>query len=56
MKLLKEQDDAEWDRMQAEYANDNSDDEDEEEDFAWYDINDKDTYFVLTTMTKTVYK
>ena len=25
---------------------------DEEENFAWYDINDKDNFFVLTTLSK----
>ena len=34
-----------------------SDDSDEdEEDFAWYDINDADTYFVLSTGNKLIYQ
>lgn len=31
-------------------------DRNEEENFAWYDINDRDTYFVLTTMNQHIYR
>lgn len=55
MTLLKIQDETEWAKL-VEDVNDDSDEDDEEENFAWYNINDADTYFVLTTMTKQVYK
>ena len=32
------------------------DDDEEEENFAWYDLRDKNTYFVLNTMNKNTYK
>ena len=32
------------------------DDENEEENFVWYDINDRDNYFVLTTLNQHVYR
>jgi hypothetical protein len=54
MKLLKEQDEAEWANLVKEY--DSEDDESDEENFAWYELRDKDTYFVLNTMAKTVFK
>jgi hypothetical protein len=54
MTLLKLQDETEWAKM-VEDVNDDSDEDDEEENFAWYNINDVDTYFVLCTMTKQVY-
>lgn len=53
MKVLKEQDEAEWQKLIEEFNS--SDSDDEEEDFAWYDMEDKDTYFVLTTLNKIVY-
>lgn len=31
-------------------------DADDEENFAWYNINDKETFFVLTTMNKHCFK
>lgn len=37
-------------RRRLEYHEGQVFDADEEENFAWYDINDKDTYFVLTTL------
>jgi len=49
MKMLKVFDEGELDELVKEI--DSSDeDEYEEENFSWYDINDKETYFVLTTM------
>ena len=53
MRLLKEQDAAELAMLEKEYNC--SDSDEEEENFAWYDINDRDTYFVLTTMNRLVY-
>ena len=49
MKVLKEQDEAEL-RALVREIDSSDDDENEEENFAWYDINDKDNYFVYTTM------
>lgn len=54
MKLLKDQDDEEWSKMTEEYNS--SEEEDDEENFAWYTDGDKDTYFVLCTKYKNVYK
>lgn len=51
MSLLKLQDETEWAKM-VEDVNNDTDEDDEEENFAWYNINDADTYFVLTTMIK----
>lgn len=54
MRLLKEQDAAELAMLEKEYNC--SDSDEEEENFAWYDINDRDTYFVLATMNRLVYQ
>jgi len=40
----------------AEEFADLDDEDDEEENFAWYDLDDKDTYFALTTCNKQCYK
>lgn len=56
MKLFKEQDEEELKKLIAEVNGSESGDTDEEENFVWYDINDRDTYFVLNTMSKNVYK
>jgi len=58
MKILKEQDEEELKKLIQEIngSGSSSADSDEEENFAWYDINDRDTYFVLTTMSKHVYQ
>ena len=58
MKLLKEQDEEELKNLIQEINGSGSSggESDEEENFAWYDINDRDTYFVLTTMSKHVYQ
>ena len=54
MKMLKVFDEGELNELVKEI--DSSDeDEYEEENFSWYDINDKDTYFVLTTMNQQMY-
>jgi hypothetical protein len=53
MMLLREQDEAELEKLVEEF---NSDEDDEEENFAWYDLRDKDTYFCLGTMNKHGYK
>ena len=52
--LLKEKEEEAITKAFSEFNN--SSDDDEEENFAWYDINDKDTYFVLNTQNKLVYK
>lgn len=54
MKVLKEQDEEEWQTMTKEYNS--SEDEDDEENFAWYNDEDKGTYFVLCTKYKNVYE
>ena len=53
MRVLKEQDEDEWAKMTQEYNS--SEEEDDEENFAWYKPNDKETYFVLCTKHKNVY-
>ena len=53
MKLLREQDEAELEKLVEEF---HSDEDDEEENFAWYDLRDKDTYFCLGTLNKHGYK
>ena len=52
--ILKEKEQEEVTKAFEEYNN--TSDDDEEENFAWYDINDKDSYFVLNTQNKLVYK
>ena len=54
MKILKDQDDEEWSKMTEEYNS--SEEEDDEENFSWYTDGDRDTYFVLCTKYKNVYK
>lgn len=54
MQLLKEQDNEEWAKMTQDY--DSSDEEDDEENFAWYKEEDEDTYFVLCTKYKNTYE
>lgn len=54
MKFLREQDDQEWKNLIKDLKNE--EDDEEEENFAWYDINDKDQYFMLTTMQKVAFK
>lgn len=54
MKLLKEQDEEDWAKMTMEYNS--SEEEDDEENFSWYDHRDDQTYFVLCTKHKNVYK
>ena len=54
MKILKEQDDFEWAKMTEEYNS--SEEEDDEENFAWYDHKDNETYFVLCTKYKNIYQ
>lgn len=53
MKILKEQDEDEWNKMTEEYNS--SEEEDDEENFAWYNHTDDQTYFVLCTKHKNVY-
>jgi hypothetical protein len=53
MKLLREQDEAELEKLVEEF---HSDEDDEEENFAWFDLRDKDTYFCLGTLNKHGYK
>lgn len=53
MKILKEQDEVEWTKMTEEYNS--SEDEDDEENFAWYKDQDDQTYFTLCTKYKNVY-
>ena len=54
MKIIKEQDEEEWNKMTEEYNS--SEEEDDEENFVWYEDSDKDTYFVLCTKHKNIYK
>lgn len=54
MKILKDQDDEEWSKMTEEYNS--SEEEDDEENFAWYNDGEKESYFVLCTKYKNVYK
>ena len=54
MKILKEQDEEEWSKMTEEYNS--SEEEDDEENFAWYNHEDNQTYFVLCTKHKNIYK
>jgi len=42
-----------WEKMGQEYNS--SDEEDDEENFAWYNDTDPDTYFVLCTKYKNVF-
>ena len=53
MKLLKEQNDEEWSKMTDEYNS--SEEEDDEENYAWYNDHDQNTYFVLCTKYKNTY-
>ena len=53
MKMLKEQDEVEWEKMTEEYNS--SEEEDDEENFAWYNHEDDQTYFVLCTKHKNIY-
>ena len=55
MKLLREQDEAEWAKL-VEECDHSDDDDEEEENFAWYNMEDADTYFTLTTATKHTFK
>ena len=55
MKLLREQDEAEWAKL-VEECDHSDDDEEEEENFAWFNMDDDNTYFTLTTATKNVFK
>lgn len=55
MKLLREQDEKEWAQL-VEECDHSSDDDEEEENFAWYDMDNDNTYFTLTTSTKNVFK
>jgi len=55
MKLLREQDAAEWAKL-VEECDHSEDDDEEEENFAWYNMEDDNTYFTLTTSTKNVFK
>ena len=55
MKLLREQDEAEWAKL-VEECDHSSDDDEEEENFAWYNMDHDETYFTLTTSTKNVFK
>ena len=59
MRLLKEHDDSDWQKMQTEYNSSEEDDidtnkrlQDETENYAWYRYNDPDSYFVLATKHK----
>ena len=54
MRLLKEKDDEELKALVQEYE-DEGDGMDEEENFAWYELRDKNTYFVLNTKNKVRY-
>ena len=55
MKILKEQDTKDLKNLVSEFQCE-EDDEDEEENFVWYELRDKDTYFSLTCLDKTRYQ
>mmetsp|Transcript_6064 Transcript_6064/g.5480 ORF Transcript_6064/g.5480 Transcript_6064/m.5480 type:complete len:225 (+) Transcript_6064:1436-2110(+) len=54
MKILKELDEEEWAKLTEEY--DSSEEEDDEENFSWYKDGDENSYFVLCTKYKNVYR
>ena len=52
MRILKEQDDKDWNAMQAEYNSSEDDMDDWNEDFSWFDVENDDNYFCLSTKFK----
>jgi hypothetical protein len=56
MKLLTEQDDADWEKLQSELHSSDEEIEDEQENMSWYDWKDPDTYFTLCTKYKNTYE
>ena len=55
MRVLKEQDDKEWNEMQQQYNSSEESEEQRDEDYSWLDIDDKDNYFTLCTKFKNNY-
>lgn len=52
MKLLKEHDDLDWQKMKEDYNS--SEEEDSVENYGWYNYADKNTYFTLCTKHKNI--
>ena len=52
MKLLKEHDDQDWQKMKDDYNS--SEEEESVENYAWYNYAEKDTYFTLCTKHKNI--
>lgn len=55
MNLLKEQTDADWKALEAELQSSDEEIADLQENMAWWNWNDKDTYLSLTTKYKNIY-